>query len=125
VPVRIERSAALYLTPIRLHKLDMATLKINVLWSDGTRPQRRNLYFKNLLYPHQAVTAPQIDNGVGSTGFPWDSNTSLLLQLRAGGTTIESRESLPYQWVKAAVGQIPADVTFVIHGPLCLLWEPN
>jgi hypothetical protein len=126
VPVRIERSAALYLTPIRLHKLDMATLKINVLWSDGTQPQRSNIYFKNWLYLHQAVTAPQIDNGVGEyrlpLGLKYESFASVACD---GGTTIESRESLPYQWVKVAVGQIPADVTFVTHGPPCLLWEPN
>ena len=49
--VKVVRSSPLRLSPLRLRKLEVVTIKINVLWADGTRPERSNLYFKNILYP--------------------------------------------------------------------------
>jgi hypothetical protein len=67
--VKVVRSSPLRLSPLRLRKLEVVTIKINVLWADGTRPERSNLYFKNILYPRGVGTLPQIDNGV----IPFDS----------------------------------------------------
>jgi hypothetical protein len=126
VPVRIEPSTALHLPPIRVHRLEIATIKINVLWSDGTRPQRSNIYFKNLSYPRQTVTAPQIDDGAGEyklpKGFEYEAFASVACD---AGKTIESRESLPYHRIKVAGSQTLPDVSFVIKGPPCVLWQPD
>jgi hypothetical protein len=126
VPIKISRSSPLRLLPIRLRKLEVATIKINVLWSDGTRPERSNIYFKNILYPRHGGTAPQIDNGIGEfrvpKGFEYDAAASVECD---AGKIIESRESLPYQRIKVADGVTPAEMTFIIPGPRCTLWEPK
>jgi hypothetical protein len=49
--VKIVRSSPLRLSPLRLRRLEVVTIKINVLWADGARPERSNIYFKNILYP--------------------------------------------------------------------------
>jgi hypothetical protein len=106
-----------------LRKLDVATIKINVLWADGTRPERSNIYFKNILYPRHGGTAPQIDNGTGEftlpKGFEYDAVASVECD---AGKIIESRESKPDQKVKVADGLTPAEMSFVIPGPRCTLW---
>lgn len=123
VPVRVARSSPLHLSPLRLRKLEVATIKINVLWSDGTRPERSNIYFKNVLYPRHGGTAPQIDNGVGEftlpIGFEYDAAASVQCD---AGKVIESRESRPDQRIKVAGGFTPAEMTFVIPGPPCAIW---
>jgi hypothetical protein len=126
VPVKVARSSPLFLPPLRLHKLDVVTIKVNVLWPDGTRPERSNIYFKNALYPRHGGTAPQIDNGAGEVtlpkGFEYDAVASVECD---AGKVIESRESRPDQRIKVADGSTPAEVTFVIPGPRCALWKPN
>jgi hypothetical protein len=123
VPVKVARSSPLYLRPLRLRKLDLATIKVNVLWSDGTRPERSDAFFKNILYPRHSVIAPQIDNGAGAftlpKGFEYDAAASVDCD---AGKTIESRESKPDQRIKVAEGFTPAEITFVIPGPRCVLW---
>ena len=126
VPVKVARSSSLYLSPLRLRKLEVATIGINVLWQDGTRPERSNIYFKNVLYPRHGGTAPQIDNGAGvftlPKGFEYDAVASVECD---AGKVIESRESRPDQRVKVADGFTPAEMLFVIPGPPCKLWEPK
>lgn len=123
VPVRVSRSLPLRLSPLRLRKLEVATTKINVLWEDGTRAERSNIYFKNILYPLYGGTAPQIDNGTGEfalpKGFEYDAVASVQCD---AGKVIESRESKPDQRIKVADGFTPAEMTFVIPGPRCTLW---
>ena len=75
----VVRSSALQLAPLRLHKLGLAAIKITVRWSAGTRPQRSNIFFKNILYARSVVTAPQIDNGTGVFHSQRDLNTTPLL----------------------------------------------
>jgi hypothetical protein len=122
-PVRVARSSPIHLSPLRLRKLEVATIRINVLWSDGTRPERSNIYFKNVLYPRHGGTAPQIDNGVGEfalpIGFEYDAVASVQCD---AGKVIESRESRPDQRIKVAGGFTPAEMTFVIPGPPCTIW---
>jgi len=126
VPVTIDRSSPLRLPPLRLGKLEVATIKINVLWSDGTRPERSNIYFQNTLYPRHGGSAPQIDNGRGEftlpKGFEYDAVASVECD---AGKVIESRESRPDQRIKIADGFTPAEITFVVPGPRCALWKPK
>jgi len=122
-PVRVARSSPLYLPPLRLRKLEVATIKINILYSDGTRPERSNIYFKNVLYPRHGGTAPQIDNGTGEftlpKGFEYDAVASVECD---AGKVIESRESRPDQRIKVAGGLTPVEMTFVIPELRCALW---
>jgi hypothetical protein len=94
--VKVVRSSPLRLSPLRLRNLEVVTIKINVLWADGTRPERSNIYFKNILYPRHGGTAPQIDNGAGKftlpKGFEYDAVASVECD---AGKVIESRESRP------------------------------
>jgi hypothetical protein len=126
VPLRIARSSPLYLPPLRLRKLELTTIKIKVLWPNGTRPERSNIYFGNVLYPRHGGTAPHIDNGLGEVtlpkGFEYDAAASVNCD---AGNTIESRESKPYQRVTVADGRTPSEMTFVIPGPPCPLWSPK
>ncbi len=68
--VKVVRPSPLRVSPLRLRKLEVVIIKINVLWADGTRPERSNIYFKNVLYPRHGGTAPQIDNGTGKSTLP-------------------------------------------------------
>jgi hypothetical protein len=125
-PVRVTRSSALHLLPLRLRKLEVVTIKIKVLWPDGTPPERSNIFFGNVLYPRHGGTAPQIDNGFGEftlpKGFEYDAAATVQCD---AGKTIETRESKPYQRITAADGRTPPEMTFVIPGPPCLLWSPK
>lgn len=125
-PITVVRSAPLRLSPLRLHRLELATIKIDILWANGTRPERSNIYFKNVLYPLHGGTAPQIDDGTGEftlpTGFDYDAVASVQCD---AGEKIESRESKPTQRVRVADGFTPARMTFVIPGPPCALWRPR
>ena len=122
-PVKVARASPMHLPPLRLRKLEVATIKINVLWSDGTRPDRSNIYFKNILYPRHGGTAPQIDNGAGEftlpKGFEYDAVASVECD---AGKVIASRESRPNQRINVADGFTPAEMTFVIPGPPCAIW---
>jgi hypothetical protein len=121
--VKIVRSSPLRLSPLRLRRLEVVTIRINVLWADGTRPERSNIYFKNILYPRHGGTLPQIDNGTGKftlpKGFEYDAVASVECD---AGKVIESRESRPNQRINVADGLFPAEMTFVTPGPRCTLW---
>jgi hypothetical protein len=114
---------AVSLPRLRLRRLEVVTIKINVLWADGTRPERSNIYFKNILYPGHGGTLPQIDNGTGKftlpKGFEYDAVASVECE---AGKVIESRESRPNQRINVADGLFPAEMTFVIPGLRCTLW---
>src|SRR5580704_5354144 len=122
--VKVGRSSPLRLSALRLRKLEVVTIRINVLWPDGTRPERSNIYFKNTLYARHGVTAPQIDNGAGEftlpKGFEYDAVASVECD---AGKVIESRESRHDQRIKVADGFTPTEMTFVIPGPRCALWD--
>jgi hypothetical protein len=74
-PLFVASSTALRLVPLKLRRLQLTTIKIRVLWADGSRSKRSNLYFKNTLYPLHGGVAPQIDDGEGAYSFPKDSST--------------------------------------------------
>jgi len=126
VPVKVARSSPLHLPPLQLRKLDLATIKISVVWPDGTRPKRSNIYFRNVLYLSSGASAPQIDDGIGKfilpKGFEYEAFASVDCDL---GKIHQSRESLPYQRIKVLDGSTPTEMTFVIQGPPCVLWNPE
>jgi hypothetical protein len=126
VPIRVARSSPVHLSPLRLRKLEVVTVRINVMWPDGTRPERSNIYFKNTLYTPHGGTAPQIDNGAGEFTLPkgFEYNAVASVECDAG-KVIESRESRPDQRIKVADGFTPAEMTFVIPGPPCAFWESH
>jgi hypothetical protein len=66
----------------------------------------------------------QVDNGAGRVdlleGFEYEVNASVECD---GGKVIEQRESKPVQRINTAVGSAPKEVTFVLPGPRCVLWE--
>jgi hypothetical protein len=117
------------LKQLRLRSLPLATIEIEVLWSDGTRPKRSNLLFHNLSYPSQAVigdVAPQVDDGRGDftlpEGFGYDARATVQCD---AGDVIESRESSPVQQIAVGAGTTPRKLTFTIPGPPCKSWRPR
>jgi len=58
---------------VRLHRLETASIVVNVMFEDGVRPASSNLLFHNPQFPVQAVigdVAPEIENGRGSFVVP-------------------------------------------------------
>ena len=113
------------LKEFRLRSLPLTTIKIQISWPDGTRPERSNLAFHNLSYPSQAVigdVAPQVDNGTGEftvpEGFDYEARATVQCD---GGNRIESRES-PVQQIRVGGSVTPKNLTFTIPGPTCKLW---
>jgi hypothetical protein len=107
----------------------LTTIKIEVVWPDGTRPERSNLLFHNLSYPSQAVigdVAPQVSDGRGEFTLPegFDYQAKAVIHCDAG-EKIESRESNPAQQISVGRGTTPTALTFTIPGPPCKLWIPN
>lgn len=124
--VKVKHSFPSNLAPLRLHRLEIVTISVNIVWPDGTRPERSNLSFHNLSYPRQAVignVAPQVDDGKGQftlpNGFEYEAVASVDCD---AGKIIESRESKPAQRIKVAGSTTPAEMTFVLPGPPCPLW---
>jgi len=125
-PIRVARSSPLRLPALRLRRLELVTMRISVLWPDGTRPERSNIFFRNVLYRSSGGSAPQIDNGIGEftlpRGFEYEAFASVDCHT---GDIHESRESVPYQRIKVKDGSTPTEMTFVIQGPRCVLWDPD
>jgi hypothetical protein len=105
--VKVVRSSPLRLSPLRLRTLEVVAIKINVLWADGTRPERSNIYFKNVLYPRYGGTASQVDNGAGKftlpKSFEYDAVASVEYD---AGKAIEPRESGPTNESKSPTVQL-------------------
>ncbi len=127
-PVVVGANLRAMLRQLRLRILPLTTVKVEVVWPDGTRPERSNLAFHNLSYPSQAVIgdgAPQVDNGTGEFTLPegFDYDARATIQCYAG-KLIESRES-PVQRIKVGGSATPKNLTFTIPGPACKLWQPK
>lgn len=79
----------------------------------------RNTHYFVFLSP-----SPQVDNGIGKItlpkGFEYEINASVECN---GLKVIERRESRPYQRISVAEGSMPTELTFVLPGPPCVLWE--
>ena len=112
------------LSPVRLHRLETASIVVNVMFEDGVRPASSNLLFHNPQFPVQAVigdVAPEIENGRGSfvvpVGFQYVAQAGVICDV---GPVLESRESRPAQHIALARGDHP-ELTFVIPGAACKL----
>ena len=114
---------------MRLQRLETATIKVHVVWQDGSRVERSNLLFHNLSYPHQAVIgdeAPFISDGelqfVVPKGFEYYARAKVDCD---AGEKIQTIESRPVQRVKVVDGFTPEEMTFVIPSLPCKFWEPK
>ena len=117
------------MTELRLRRLPLATIKVDVNWPDGTRPKWSNLLFHNLSYPSQGVigdTAPGVEDGSGEftlpEGFEYYARAKVDCD---AGSKIETRESRPVQEIKFGNGNTPRRLIFTIPGPPCKLWSPK
>lgn len=127
--VAVKPALRVMLGQFRLRFLPLATIRVQVVWPDGTRPKRSNLLFHNPSYPGQAVigdTAPEVQDGRGEIRLPegFDYYARAKVDCDAG-TEIESRESRPVQQIKAGSGTTPQELVFTIPGPPCKLWSPE
>ena len=127
--IAVNAASRVMLGQLRLRSLSLATISVEVVWPDGSRPKRSNLLFHNLSYPHQAVigdVAPEVLDGRGAIRLPegFDYYARAKVDCDAG-TTIESRESRPVQQIKVGGGVTPQKLVFTIPGPPCKLWVPE
>ena len=127
--VRVNASNATELLPVRLHRAATTTVLVNVSFQDGSRPARSNLLFQNTLFPAEAVigdVAPQVSNGRGSftlpVGFEYIAQAKVDCDADA---VIQVRESRPAQRVSILREKPVRELTFVIPGSACKLWEPR
>lgn len=123
--VIVRQPFATNLDTLRLPRLKGATtIGVRVVWEDGTRPERSNIALHNTRYSEMHSPLKQVDNGAGRVdlleGFEYEVNASVECD---GGKVIEQRESKPVQRINTAVGSAPKEVTFVLPGPRCVLWE--
>src|SRR5713226_1804701 len=123
-PVIVSQSSATNLSPLRVRRLEVATMSANVVWEDGARPERSNIVVHNTRYFGLLANSHQVDNGSGKIalpkGFEYEANASVECD---GGKVIEQRESNPDQRIRVADGSTPAVLTFVFPGPPCVLWN--
>lgn len=117
------------LAQLRLRRLRLATVNIEVRWEDGSSPEWSNLEFYNLSSHNRAVIGgecPGVKNGAGEImvpeGFTYDAQAHVACD---AGSEIETRESLPIRRIAIAPGTIPRRLVFVIPGPPCKLWRPQ
>ena len=122
-------SDAITLRSVRLRRMATATVRVDVMFEDGVRPESSNLLFHNPQFPNEAVIgslAPEVEAGRGSmtlpVGFEYEARASVQCDV---GTRIEQRESKPVQRVRVVSDARPDDLTFVIPGRACKLWVPR
>ena len=80
-PVMVTQPSATSLAPLKVRRLKRATIGVNVLWEDGTRPGRSNIVLHNTRYSELLSPAKQVDNGAGRIdlleGFEYEVNASV------------------------------------------------
>ncbi len=117
------------LIPLRLRPLSLANIRVEVVWSDGSRPEWSSLLFHNRSYPNQAAIgdeAPGVEDGRGTFLLPLGFDYEAVAQVNCdAGTRIESRESQPVRQVIASKGVAPRELVFTLPGSPCKLWRPN
>jgi hypothetical protein len=123
-PVRVSKSSAINLSPLRVRRLEVATISVNVVWEDGARPERSDIFLHNSRYFGALANSQQVDYGSGKIalpkGFEYEANASVECD---GGKVIEQREANPNAPFRVADGLTPAVLTFVLPGPPCVLWK--
>ncbi len=127
--VVVKAASRTMLGELRLQTLPLTTIRVQVIWPDGTSPEWSNLLFHNVSYPSQAVigdVAPAIEKGRGEFTLPegFDYNARAKVDCD-GESTIESRESRPVQQIKVGGESSPRELIFTVPGPPCKLWRPK
>ena len=125
--IYVEEASQLKLHTVRLRRIPTVTVKVNVEFEDGTRPEWSNLLFHNPRFPNQGVIgneAPGIKQGRGEFTLPlgYEYYARAKVDCDAGPRT-ETRESRPIQHLRD--GSVPEEITFIIPGPACELWSPK
>jgi hypothetical protein len=127
-PVKVTASSRTALAPLRLRRLGLLTIAIEVIWSDGTRPIRSNVLFHNASYPDQAVigdVAPQVDNGQGQFALPMGFQYIVSAKVDCdAGKHIESQESNRVP-VRISDDSPPTRLILTLPGQPCALWSPR
>jgi hypothetical protein len=126
IPVR--EGSPVLLKQLRLHKLRLMRITVDVLFEDGSKPESSSLLLHNPKYPNQAVIGDEslaVVGGFGEfeipTGFSYIARAAVQCD---GGSKIETRESRPVQEINAeSDGAIRLKLT--IPGPACHLWRPK
>ncbi|HKD82121.1 MAG TPA: carboxypeptidase-like regulatory domain-containing protein [Candidatus Angelobacter sp.] len=127
-PVRVQGNLKIELRPLRLRRLQTATIKIHVRWQDGTPVERSNLLFSNPSFPQAVIggTAPEITNGEGEfvvpLGFDYYARAGVWCK---GEGQIDMRESRPVQHLRIDQTHIPQELTFVLQSQPCKFWTPR
>jgi hypothetical protein len=119
-------NARAILKPLQVRSLPLATIQIEVMWPDGSRPERSNLLFHNVSFPHQAMIgdeSPQIDYGVGEftapVGFDYEASADVECDPRILSS------SSPVQRLHVGGPATPHKLVFTLAGAPCLLWTPR
>jgi len=125
-PVIVNAASVTNLLPLKVRRLDVATLSVNVVWENGARPERSNVVVHNTRYFGLLANAKQVDHGKGTIklprGFEYEANVSVECD---GGKVVEQRESKPDQRIMLTDGSSLPELTFVLPGSPCVLWEPR
>jgi hypothetical protein len=122
-----EESPAL-LRQLRLHKLRLFGIIVDVLFEDGSKPESGSLLLHNPKFPNQAVIGDEsmpVAGGYGEfeipVGFTYFARAAVQCD---GGSKIETRESRPVQEINAGTdGTMRLRLT--IPGVACHLWRPK
>jgi hypothetical protein len=127
--IKVKRWTHRYLRTVRLQRLKTEPVEIHVVWEDGTSPERSSLLFHNASYPNQTFIgdiAPEIKNGKGQFILPLGFTYHAQAKVDCDAVDhVESRESKLVHITSADNNMFEKELTFVIPGPACNLWQPQ
>jgi hypothetical protein len=126
--VSVRQNVPVVLAHLKLRRLQLQTIKVDVVFTDGSKPKASSLLLHNPKYPDQAVIRDEslaVAGGVGQfevpTGFSYLVRAAVQCE---SGSKIEKRESRPVQEINAD-GTAPIHLTLAIPGAACQLWRPK
>jgi hypothetical protein len=123
-PVTVNYSSATNLYPLKLRKSKFMTIEVSVEWEDGSRPKRSDIFVQNTRYWGLLGGFEEIEYGVGkislAQGFEYVANAQVECVGRNGP---EHRLAKPSPMFKVAAGQTPTNLSLVLLGAPCVLWE--
>lgn len=124
--IEVGPSAMVELHPMRLRRIDTATIFVRVRFADGSSPAWSNLLpINQTFYRLPADTAGGVQDGRGELKLPmgFEYSVSATVQCDAG-PRIEQHVSSA-QKIDLKNGAAPSEMTFIIPGHACRLWTPN
>ena len=124
--VTIKASSRTNLNALRLRKLEFGTIKMKVLWSNGASPERSDVCLENVQNINQEWICVQVDKGDGELTLPKGTEHEAVAWVQCDvNKSIESRKSMPAQRIKLERDLASPDLTFVVQGAPCTLWETH